>query len=266
MKFLDFYDRHVPALSADAPRHYMLLNAIDGVRTAPTLGFRGWDFGEAGRCAIRPIENFAVMLGESHEDDCQMVAETVAAEDVIGVMGPGDGPDWFTAHASARGLLFEEPLRNRIYVLTEPLGPTGVAGDARLVTKADTALFSEWMRAYLREALPLDPMPHESWLERWAGEGDFRFWTVKDEPVAMAGVAARSGDIAAIRAVYTPPVHRGRGYARAITAAATNAIFEEGCNQAVLMVNVKNAPAERCYLRLGFQHVCGFTHTWRKMA
>lgn len=266
MKFEEFYNKHVPALAANAPRHYMLLSALEDFAETPIQGFRGWNSDKDGACAIRPTSDFAIMLGELDEERCQALAETIAPKEIIGVMGPDNGPDWFADHAGTVGVTLDEPIRSRIYLLESPPEATGVAGVAREVTKADLALFSEWMLAYMGEALPRDPPPHETWLERWANHGDFLFWTVEGEPVAMAGVVGRSGDIAGINAVYTQPAHRGRGYAGAVTAAAANAIFDEGRDRAVLMVNINNAPAERCYRRLGFQPVCGFTHYWRSSA
>jgi predicted GNAT family acetyltransferase len=132
-----------------------------------------------------------------------------------------------------------------------------------VVTSADTALFVDWMRAYMSEALPRDPMPDRFWLERWAADGSYHFWTLGGEPVSVAGIVAETGTGAAITGVYTPPRHRCRGYATAVTAAVARAILGRG-RRAFLMANVANAPALQCYAKIGFHQVGSFTHYWRR--
>jgi predicted GNAT family acetyltransferase len=56
-------------------------------------------------------------------------------------------------------------------------------------------------------------------LERGAGEGRFLFWIENGQPMCMAGIVRRLNRSAAITGVYTPPEHRGRGYAGSVTAA-----------------------------------------------
>jgi len=266
MKFVEFYEFHVPALEADEARNYMLLDALAGVAEAPTRGFRGWTFGPPGACAIRPMQDWAIMLGDLTQDQCRRLADDADALDYLGVMGPDEGPDWFAARAQELGGLFQEPLRYRAHVLEGVTQSPPVVGTARTVTSQEAALFAAWMLAYTREALPRDPIPDAALLERWAGEGDYLFWTVDGEPVSVAGIVCRTKNGAGITGVYTPPDMRGHGYAAAVTAAAAKRIFDEGRSQVFLMANIDNSPAERCYAKIGFKPVAGFTYYWRKLA
>ena len=75
--------------------------------------------------------------------------------------------------------------------------------------------------------------------------------------VAVAGTHAwsRQHRIGAVGGVFTRPDRRGRGLARATTAAVTNALFELGVQDVVLNVRTDNTPARRCYDQLGFETV-----------
>jgi RimJ/RimL family protein N-acetyltransferase len=263
MDFAAFHAFHAPPLEADEARHYMLLSALADLATYRRQDFRGWTFSGAGACAIQPTSDYAIMLGELSSGECRMLAEELARDPIPGVMGPDDGPDRFVAAAQGLGMRFEPPLRNRIHCLEELPQPLGVEGEARPVTQADAALFVEWMRAYMRQALPRDPMPDSAWMERWSVDSRYLFWTVRGEPVAVAGIVAETRTGAAVTGVYTREDMRGRGYASAVTAAAARAILEDGRSRVFLMANTGNAPALRAYARIGFRQVAGFTHYWR---
>ena len=265
MDFVAFHAFHAPALEADEARHYMLLSALADLAAAPRQDFRGWTFDGPGACAVQPLPDYALMLGELSEAQCRLLADEIESDHLRGVMGPGEGPDWFVARARALGFDFDPPLRNHLLCLeTHPALPD-VDGAPRAVTSADTALFVEWMRAYMHEALPRDPVPDRFWLERWAADGSYRFWTIQGKPVSVAGMVAQTGTGGAITGVYTPPQHRGRGYATAVTAVTARSILSCG-RRAFLMANVANAPALRCYAKIGFRRVGSFTHYWRRDA
>jgi RimJ/RimL family protein N-acetyltransferase len=263
MNFVEFLDIHLAALEAEEVRNYMLLDILSGVVRAPSRQFRGWNFGAPGACAVQPMPDWAIVLGRLGAHHCALLAEEVEALGYPGVMGPDEGSDYFVARAVELGASFQPPIRSRIYRLGGLPGDLGVEGAPRVVTTADIGLYTRWMEAYMRSALPYDPMPESAWLQRWAADGNYTFWTVGGEPVSMAGIVCRTRTAGAITGVYTPPEHRGRGYAAAVTAAAARRILQEGKRQAILMANVENAPAIRCYARIGFEPVAPFTHYWR---
>jgi RimJ/RimL family protein N-acetyltransferase len=263
MDFAAFHAFHAPALEADDARHYMLLSALSDLASFRRRDFRAWTFGGAGACAIQPTSDYAVMLGELSEEQCALLAEELAGDRIPGVMGPGDSPAWFVACASGYGWRFDRPLRNLIHCLDDDPVPPDVEGEARMVTDADGPLFVEWMRGYMREALPRDPMPEPDWIERWPQEGRYIFWTVGGQPVAVAGIVAETRSGAAITGVYTPAEFRGYGYAAAVTAAAARMVLEDGRLRVFLMANADNAPALRAYSKVGFRPVASFSHYWR---
>lgn len=263
MSFAEFYQFHLPALEADEARHYMLLGWLELCKKGMRRGFRAWDFEVPAVCAVQPMTEFAILLGALDEAASRWLAERVADSDFPGVMGPGDGPRHFMARASELGLAWHPPLISGIHRLDgAPVSPN-IPGESRPVGPDDLALFSEWMAAYMREALPADPPIDRNWLETWASDGSYRFWVVDGVPVSMAGLYWRTRTGAAITGVYTPPAERGNGYAAGATAAVAQQVLDSGYAQVFLMARTDNSPALRCYAKIGFRQIATFSHYWR---
>jgi RimJ/RimL family protein N-acetyltransferase len=156
----------------------------------------------------------------------------------------------------AGGVKFLEPIPQQIWALRQrPIYPQ-VGGAARVVNSSDVDLFGRWLTAFLKEAAPHDPLPTPKAVENTAAAGDYRFWIVDGEPVAMAGIVRRTRRGAAIAGVYTPPALRNRGYAAAVTAATVDRVFAEGKTLACLYSDLRNSASNRCYAKIGFEPVC----------
>jgi RimJ/RimL family protein N-acetyltransferase len=97
-----------------------------------------------------------------------------------------------------------------------------------------------------------------SWLPSAAiTEGVYYGLRVRGRLVAAAGthVISRDARLAVVGNVLTSVEHRGRGYAKATTAAVTAELLET-CDQVVLNVRADNPPAIAAYRRLGYrEHV-----------
>ena len=125
-----------------------------------------------------------------------------------------------------------------------------------MIGPTDAELFADWTIAFLREAVPHDPLPSCERLAQTIAEGRHQFWVLDGVPVSMAGIVRRTRHAAAIASVYTPPALRGRGYAGSVTAAVVERIFAEGKTAACLYVDLRNPSSNRCYVRIGFKPVC----------
>ena len=77
-----------------------------------------------------------------------------------------------------------------------------------------------------------------------AGGGEL-LWEVDGEPVAQAAARAVVAGMSRIGPVYTPPEHRGHGYAAAVTAAAARWALERGARQVLLTNPVIGLPLQR---------------------
>jgi RimJ/RimL family protein N-acetyltransferase len=259
-KVLDFLEYHRPALERDEVRHNLILANLDH---PPEL--RQWTLGAPGACAVQ-TPGFPIVLGELTPAQCRALADETRVLDYPGVVGPDRTAFWFAERAIELGLTFLEPIPQQIHVLRDKPNYPGAPGHARVIGPADVELFADWTIAFLREAVPHDPLPSRKRLAQIAAEGRHQFWIVGGEPVSIAGIVRRTRHAAAIAGVYTPPALRGRGYAGSATAAVVERIFAEGKGAACLYTDLRNPASNRCYAKIGFKPVCSSWHYPRTCA
>jgi RimJ/RimL family protein N-acetyltransferase len=255
MKPSEFVAYHLPALERDELRHNLMVAALGRLAGENPPELLWWPLGAPGQCAIK-APGYPILLGDVNAAQCRTLAETTRSLDYPAVVGADETASWFVERATELGITFLEPIPQELQVLRDkPIYP-GVSGHSRPISAADTPLFSQWMTAFIGEAIPHDPVPTPEQLAQTAASGRFQFWIVDDEPVSMAGIMRRTRHAGAIAGVYTPPRLRGRGYAGSVTAAVVDAIFAEGRSMACLYVDLRNPYSNRCYAKVGFTPLC----------
>lgn len=263
MELAEFAEFHRPALERDEARHNLMLGILGRPQDKEHADLRLWTLGRPGECAIQ-TQGFPIVLGELGAAQCRAFAEATRGIDYPGVVGNDDTALWFVEGAAGHGLDFAASIGRLIHALRDrPVYP-GARGAARPVGAADVTLFAQWMLAFHEEALPHDPRPSRERLEKTAAEGNFQFWIVDGEPVAMASIVRRTRHSAAIGGVYTPPALRGRGYAGSVTAAVVERAFAEGRTTACLYTDLSNPASNRCYAKIGFVPLCPSWHYIRR--
>jgi uncharacterized protein len=147
--------------------------------------------------------------------------------------------------------------------------PATVPGRLRPATHNDRGLLLDWIRAFHAEAVPHqadhDPAPFLDARLREAG----MLWLWEDAvgpghstvPVAYVGNAPPAGGVVRIGPVYTPPEHRGRGYASAGVAAVCELALDRGARALTLNTDLTNGTSNRIYQRIGFRRV-GDAREW----
>ena len=131
-----------------------------------------------------------------------------------------------------------------------------VPGFPRQPSPKDFRLFRAWIHAFIREAVPSDPVPSDEALMNDLRSRRHWLWIFEDKPVSMAAITRRTRTVAFVNSVYTPPEHRNRGFGAAITAIVSREIFDEGRRAACLYTDLRNPASNRCYAKLGFVTVC----------
>lgn len=210
----------------------------------------------------------AARFGEADAD--RRIAETVAAyaggdTGFVWWVGPADTPADIGQRLSAAGLVLEGRAPAMAANLADvPLSEPPPEG-LEIVPVTDAATLAEFLRvveadwlewtdgvhtpvqrrmldAYAREVprrLPAEPVPL-----RWIGRVD-------GQAVATSRVSIGAG-VAGLYAILTVPVHRGRGYGRAMTLAALRAAGSLGHRIGVLQASDLGY---RVYERLGFREL-----------
>jgi predicted GNAT family acetyltransferase len=187
-----------------------------------------------------------------------------ALPDTPGVSGPAPASGCFAAHWQA--LTGQRPARSmaqRVYQLTRVRPPAGVPGRMRRAEAADRERIVAWQRAFVTEALPRQeaPAPEESarMAEGYLTSSNRGLWFWTDEAgqtVSMAGHTGPTPRGVRINAVYTPPEHRGRGYASANVAALSQRMLDDGRTFCFLFTDLANPTSNHIYQAIGYEPVC----------
>jgi predicted GNAT family acetyltransferase len=85
--------------------------------------------------------------------------------------------------------------------------------------------------------------------------GGILLWEAGGLPVSIAGVTRHVAGMLRVAPVYTPPELRGRGYASAVTAAASLRAREAGAEEVVLYTDLANPTSNSIYQRIGYRPV-----------
>ncbi|WP_319457824.1 MULTISPECIES: GNAT family N-acetyltransferase [unclassified Mycobacterium] len=150
-----------------------------------------------------------------------------------------------------------------LYRLGDLVPPTGVPGRERPALDVDDELIVDWLDEFLVEAFGYAPdrAARVGYLREIVDAGGrFVLWTVDDVPVSMARVHAPAVGTSRIGPVYTPPEHRGHGYAAAVTSAAVALAKRTGARDVVLFADVANPVSNGVYRRIGFVPVAEHVH------
>lgn len=256
MDIHEFVAFHRPALEHDVARHSVLLFVLEqALEEDPPGQTQIWSLGNAGACAARSPGR-GVILGDVTREQCQALAETLTGAHFKGVHGQDDTALWFVARAWQLGVTFDNPMPQRIHVITAPPAYPRADGNARPLTADDADLFAEWLPLFNKEAAPQDDAPSRDVLDRTAASERYMLWEVDGKPASMAGIVRRVKNCAAIAGVYTPLEYRGRGYAGSVTAAVVEKVYAEGRSTACLYTDLCNPASNRCYEKIGFKPHC----------
>lgn len=202
-------------------------------------------------------------------DDPAALARALAAatkRPVAGLLGPlGQvnairpilAPAGMRASKDSAEILFALAL-DRLAV-PELLARPGVV--ARQAVEADRELLAGWWHDYEVELLGEAPGPallakaRADFRRRGAASGGPWLLLVDGAPVATQSFNAALPDMVQVGGVWTPPALRGRGYARAVVAAALRDAQARGIGRAILFTGGDNRAAQRAYRALGFTPV-----------
>ncbi len=149
-------------------------------------------------------------------------------------------------------------LRLADLAVPEPLRTGAV--HARVLTAADTPVLAQWRAASRMESF-LEPDTPELWeeaqdsVERYLASQ--RQWVLEADGklVSTCTFNAEIREVVQVGGVYTPPEARGRGYARAVVAAALLDARAEGAGDAILFTDDDNQAAQKAYRAIGFRPI-----------
>lgn len=176
---------------------------------------------------------------------------------LCGVMGPVETADAFAKYWTVGTSL--QAHRDKglgVYQLDEVIPPDAPSGYTEEATPADEALLVEWIRAFQTSV-----GEHHQDAQRLVANSlkGKRFWLWNDpDPVSLAGFECSMPSGARIGSVYTPPEHRGKGYASANVAALSQRLLDGDRKFCCLFTDLANPTSNGIYQKIGYRHICDF--------
>ena len=136
----------------------------------------------------------------------------------------------------------------------------GGALKARLATREDVTFQGSWRHDFWVENLGAPPGPRllDNCVKLVEAEvAEQLLYILEDggRPVCTSAFGPALPDAVQVVNVFTPPAERGRGYARALTAATLLEARARGVEEGILYTGLTNAVAQRTYRALGFTPV-----------
>ncbi|MEV6263149.1 GNAT family N-acetyltransferase [Streptomyces sp. NPDC051784] len=245
-----------PALAARPAENTLLLTITATLRSEgpqaygpepPVLGWwRGAD-GEVTGTLVR-TPPFVPVLGTVPAEALAPLTEAIPL--------PGVNADRATAAAlAARWPGHRVDAEHRLYRLGALVPPDpGPVGGARQAGTGDRALLVGWVRAFGEETGQSGARA-ERIVDNYTAQGGLTVWEADGVPVSMASTSRRIAGTVRVSVVYTPPEHRGRGYAAAVTAEVSGAARAAGAGEVLLFTDLANPTSNGVYRRIGYEAV-----------
>jgi GNAT superfamily N-acetyltransferase len=144
-----------------------------------------------------------------------------------------------------------EPDAGRLYELGSLQAVDDARGRLRLAERGDRATLVEWARAFAGETATAE---HAEEVVDIATAREL-LWVWDDNgPVSMSGASKPTHGVTRIQRVYTPPEHRGAGYATACVGGQSRLLEERGL-RCVLYTQLSNPTSNAIYRRIGYQPI-----------
>lgn len=174
-----------------------------------------------------------------------------------GVTGPRIPVERFVARWSVRtGAAAERGTALMIYELTALKSPDGVTGGPRAAAPEDLEPLTDWVAAFSADVhSPVERTREQrrEYTARRIERGMIWLWEDAGVPVSMALRTEAVEGLVKISVVYTPPEHRGRGYAAASVAALGERLLATpGVERCILYADLDNPTSNGVYRRIGF--------------
>lgn len=265
----EFLESAGPLLLPAEARHNLILGIAGTLVARPGFypDYRLWvvlDDGEPQAAALMTVP-FRIVLSDVASDpalDPLVAAVRADGVSVPGVVGNRPTVETFVDRWTAVvGGAAELSMAQGVFALdkVETLSP--VSGRPRRADRGDRDLVLDWYTAFSLEAFTGEG-PVRDLLERSVdlhldGDDSSVVWLWEDdgETVALAASGGRTPHGARIGPVYTPPPHRGRGYASAVVAALSSWLLASGRDFCFLYTDLANPTSNSIYRRIGYHQV-----------
>jgi len=249
-----------PLLLEQEARNNLILGVTGTAITSPDRfdqfdAWLVWDEGEVvGSAARTPPHN--LILADARSDAAvRHLAGHVGA--VPGVIG---NEPWVSVFVRERPDAVGSVMSQGVFQLDNVTLPSPSDGVARPGRHEEKNLLAGWAAAFQEEALgESDVEGARRIVERnlTGPPNDMGLWVyeVGGEPRSTSSYGGTTPNGIRISLVYTPPEHRGKGYASNLVAAQSQWLLDNGRRFCFLYTDLSNATSNAIYQRIGYRQV-----------
>jgi predicted GNAT family acetyltransferase len=263
-----FREVATPYLVRDEARHNLVLGISSTLVQKPDLHpvFDLWvvsDGDDVAAVAVRTPPLNLVLAQPATDAALDALVDRLLSEgqELPGVVAAIPELDAFVgAWTAARDVDPAIVFRHGIYELREVMPIPSAPGHARAVTPDDRDQVIAWTLAFADEVLPeeSDRERHVRMVEsRLVATDDAGLWLWEDAdgPVSLSGYGGSTPHGIRIGPVYTPPEHRGRGYATSLVAEQSHWLIGTGRSLCFLYTDLDNPTSNALYRRIGYRMI-----------
>ena len=259
----EFYQEALMALSAQESLNALVLSLANRYQ------FAQGDFPFVGFCKERDHLVFALL--SKHNTRHRFICSPTHNFDMLNALvseclGDGHLPDSAVAEAETakllktcfaeKGFVCETYFDQGVYRCTQPVAPEGLDEVEMIMANEDQLeTLGRWVNEFASEAMttsdPIDGL--EMAKERI--KKDSLFLLAHDGLyVGMISWSRPLPNSVSVNLVYTPPEHRGKGYAKCLTYLLTKKLLEEeGFKETNLYTDMENEAANTLYTNIGYE-------------
>jgi len=213
-----------------------------------------------------PFGEYPAYLMPMSDDAAVLLARTLLDRDepVLGANGALPAVQVFCEEmARATGRQAAVSQHTRLFELGELKEPTEVPGHLRPATHDELDLVLAWYDAFMADAdeqagRSPGASPHEvptpDEMHRRIDDGRIFVWEVDGAPVHLTAATPPAYGVSRVGPVYTPPAHRGRGYASRAVYEVSRFLREHG-ERACLFTDQANPTSNKIYEALGYERL-----------
>lgn len=208
-----------------------------------------------------PPYNLILFSEEEHPEALEALAGRLHAESysLPGCHGTSAVAETFArAWCRLAGCVSHVSMRQNVFRLDAVVPPRPAPGQLRPAAESDIAWLVECTGAFHREAVPGDPdRDHRRSVEWLMAQRHLWVWE-DDGPVSICAAVRPTARGIAVGLVYTPPEHRGRGYASNCVAAVSQHLLDQGYAFCTLFTDLSNPTSNKIYQAIGYRPLAEF--------
>ncbi|MCB0560344.1 MAG: GNAT family N-acetyltransferase [Lewinellaceae bacterium] len=263
-----FLEDHLSLLETEEAANNLILGIALGIHQGTSL-FKEAHFmgvmkgGQPVLCALQTPPRNLLVYGASEygAKGAALLYPYVIKEgiDVPGLIGSRAFVTPFAeSWSTLAGVHWEIKQGMGVFQLDEAISPGYSPGRLRPATQEDEGLAFQWIREFHVEALgEADDEFYRKLVNRHLKRGELFLWE-NAMPVSMAAATRPTRNGITINAVYTPPEHRGSGYASNCVAQVSQQMLDSGYRFCALFTNLSNPTSNKIYQAIGYKKVAEF--------